>query len=660
MGANDKIVDTGIAEDLLDLISELTPAESKVFAALFNGMNCPPLRWMDEWADAEYILPEGTSSEYGLWRTSRFPFLREILRCLSPASRCAAVSVLKASQLGFTECAKIAMGYYAAEDPKPVMYTQKTKEDVEEFSKLKLQPTIEACPSLRERFAQHRSSNGNNSLLMKTYPGGFLSLSGANTANAVSSKSIAILLLDEIDRYALNVQENGDPISLAIRRTSNFPNHKIFAFTTPAILETSRIMKLYKAGDQRVFYLPCPHCNASAPTAQEFELGDRILHGTYWPLEWKNIKWENRDPKTAAHLCTECGCLVEEHFKTWMLERGVWVAQNPKSVDQKPGDLDVEEVSFSINSLYSPLGFYSWRQAVQEFLTATEENDDTKLQAFVNTVLGECWSLAGKGVAASALEDRLEVYSKDNTFDVPAGAVILTAGADVQLDRIECEIVAWGPGEESWSIDYVVLWGDTEQDQVWQELDMVLRRMYKHESGRMMNIAASCVDSGNNSKQVYRFVKGREYRRIFAIKGDDGWGKGELRRPLKPHKEYGIWLFILFVDELKSKIYSQLRIQTPGPGYCHFPAKPEYDNNYFKMLTAESLREKTVNSQRVLYWYKPDKARNEALDCRVYAKAALKILRVDLKQLADHGVLMRNFQTQKTQSKGTRVLSRGL
>lgn len=657
--------DPEIQEDLNDLASELGPAEGKLFAQLFESMRCPPQRWIDEWADAEYFLPEGTSSEYGTWRTDRFPFLREPMRCLSPASPCREVDAIKGAQLGFTELSKIIMAYTVAENPQPLLYTQKTKDDVEEFSKMKLQPTLEACPTVASKIAQHRSSTGNNSILLKTFPGGFIALGGANTANSVSSKSIGILLCDELDRYSTNVQANGDPVDLAIRRTANYPDHKIFRFTTPAILETSRIDKSFKAGDQRHLYLPCPHCNASAPTWDVFELGDREVVGTYFELTWDRIKYINDDPETAACLCDKCGCLIEEHYKSWMLERALWIPHNPAKPDQKPGDLTVRHASFTISALYSPFGFFSWKDAVRQWLEAMKENDETKLQVFVNTVLGQGWSLAGKGVAANSLEERKTPYSSDGSYQVPGAAVVLTAGADVQPDRIECEVVAWGAGEQSWSVDYVVLWGDTDQDQIWQEFDMMLKRAYRHASGRTMFITAACVDSGYNATKVYKFVLGRESRRIFAVKGDEGWGKGEIQRPLKPHKDYKIWLFRVFVDEMKRKVYSNLRIPTPGPGYCNFPQKPEYDVNYFKMLTVETLREKVVNSNKVLYWYKPEKARNEALDCRVYARAALLIIKVDLDQMAAANVVLGGtMQAPANRPQNNhprqRVLSRGI
>lgn len=643
-------IDPAIAQDVLDLLDSVGVAELKVLQAFCAAMVVPAHLDADDWADAEYFLPEGTSSEYGQWRTSRFPFLREILKVLSPASPTREITVIKGSQLGFTEVAKILMCYTIAHAPQPMLYIQKGLTDVEDFSKMKLQPTIEACETVAARVNQHRSSKGNNSILLKTFPGGFIALGGANTANSLRSKSIGYLIADELDSFKANVQEEGDPVDLAIRRCANFPNHKIYRLTTPTIAETSRIKRSFEAGDQRYYYLPCPHCNASADKT-----------GTYFTLSWDIIKWVGKDHTTAQCLCKSCGCLIDEHYKSWMLENGEWRAHKPHKPDQLPGNITVPHASFHISALYSPLGFFSWADAVEMFIRATDEKDQNKLRVFVNTVLGEGFSVTGKGVASSMLEQRKETYSKDGSFQAPRGVCIIVAGADVQLDRIEVEVVGWGAKEESWSIEYAVFWGDTEQDQVWQEFDFFLQKTYQHETGRTMNIAATCVDSSNNSKKVYAFVKGKDFRRIFAIKGDDGWGRGLIKRPLHAHKEYGIWLFAVYVDEMKSKVYSDLRITNPGPKYCHFPDRPEYDENYFKMLTAESLRMKRVNTVDVMYWHLPEKARNEALDCRNYAIAALTILKVDLDRLAAENILVSNFQQPRVKKPiRRRVISKGI
>ena len=603
---------------------------------------CPPQKLdLDEWSDKYRVLPEGTSSEHGQWRTDRFPFLREIMKCLSPSSRVKFIDVMKGSQLGFTELMINWMLYTIDHDPAPFLYIQKTLDDVQDFSDQKLQPSIDSCETTKAKVTHARSSDGPNKKRMKSFAGGFLALGGANSASSLRSRSIGRLGLDEVDSYKRNIQGEGDPLLLAERRTSNFPDSKIYRVSTPGVDEISRIKTLYELGDQRKYYVPCPHCNASADKTN-----------TYFTIEWKNILWEEGKPHTAHLVCTTCGCEIGEHHKPWMLEYGEWRAENPQCKDQAAGDIDFERVSFHINALYSPLGFFSWASAAGMWIEANKAKDKEQLKVFVNTVLGETWSETGKGVSHEFVQQRVEVYSPANTFDVPAGAFIITAGADVQDDRIECEVVAHGANNETWSLDYKVFTGDTEQDQVWGEFDLFLMKTYRHQTGVIMNIAGAAVDSGHRSKKVYAFCKAREFRRIFPTKGRGGWGQGNLKRPTKPHAEYGVWLFTLFVDELKLSFYSRLRETKPGPQYCHFPYRPEvYNEHYFKMLTAETLRTVREKGRRVLKWEMAPGTRNEALDCRVYAMATIDILQVDVNQLAAMNVLLSNQQAAPRKKK---------
>lgn len=549
-----------------------------------------------EWSDKKRVLPKTSSSESGPWRTERFPYLKEIMYEMSPQSAKQEVVVMGGSQTGKTEGAAInPMLYYIDHVPSPILYVQKTIEVMKRFSKQRLGPSIDLLPSIIKKVGDVKSRDGDNNTFQKSFPGGFLVLGGSNSAASLRSMPMAILLLDEIDSFVTDIQGEGDPVQLAVKRTTNFPKRKIAYISTPNIKETSRIEPLFLSGDQRWYHVPCPDC------------------GGFQVIRWKNLVWVDDDPSTVKLACIHCGSLISESHKTEMLTKGKWIADNPGA----------RRASFHISALYSPIGFYSWQQAVEDFLEADRERNQEKLKVWTNTVVGETWTMTGKYIENSAVERRREDYPKD--VDVPAGALILTAGVDVQADRIEVEIVGWGKDLESWGIDYARFMGDTEGDQVWEDLDKYLLRYWKHESGKMMNVACAAVDSGHVARRVYKFVEQREFRRIFAVKGNDGWGKGLIDRP-KTRTKDGIWLFTAWVDELKSKVYSSLSLAQKGPNFSHYPKKPCFDKGYFQMLTAERQEIRWVGAHRKLVWVLPAGRRNESLDCRCYAIAALNIL----------------------------------
>lgn len=576
-------------------------AKSPLFAAFARALAPAPPLTLTEWSDKKRQLSGVASHEEGQWRTSRFPFLKRIQDLLSPQDPTQQIVVMKGAQLGFTELALNWMYYTIDYAPAPMLYVQKTLEDVNVFVKQRFAPALEAMSWIAEKIGFVKTGGkgrtGGDSSRTKIFPGGMLRFGGANSASSLRSMPIQNLCLDEEDSYEQDIQNEGSPSELAIRRTSNFPNRKIYRISTPTLKETSVIEPLFEQGTKERFYIPCPHCR----------------NMDY--IRWSNIKWEKGSndftPMNVSLLCENCGTLIEERHKTWMLARGKWIAENP----------DAEYASFHISSLYSPYGFFSWRDAVKMFLRATKNHDDALLKAFINTVLGETWSESSVTIKASRLEERKEDYNTD----VPSPVVVLTCGTDVQKDRIECEVVGWSRNLESWSIDYRVFIGDTERSAVWEQFDMYLQKQWQHGSGQMIPIAITAVDSGFRTKVVYEFCKMRFHRNIFPCKGVDGWGKGYLDRP-KTMNKYGVWAFKSYVDEIKSKIYSNLQIEEHGPGYCHFPRKEVYNTAYFRQLTAERMETVYSGGRYKARWVLPKGRRNEALDCRGQAIAALTIL----------------------------------
>lgn len=567
---------------------------SQFFTSFARALAPKPPLTVDEWSDESRILPEIAAHEAGLWRTSRFPFLRRIMQLLSPSDPTQQIVVMKGAQLGFTECSLNWMFYTIDYSPAPMLYVQKTLVDMGVFVKQRFDPSLLEMPSIAKRVGTtSRGRSSGDTATIKIFSGGMIRFGGANSASSLRSMPIERLTLDEEESYDADIKEEGSPSELAIRRTANFPNRKIYRLSTPKIKETSVIEPLFEGGTKERFYVPCPHCG----------------HMDY--IKWSNIKWENDDPSTAILMCEECGVLIEERYKTYMLEHGEWRAENPSA----------PYPSFHISSLYSPFGFYRWSQAVDLFLRAVKDNDKALLKAFVNTVLGETYSESGQEIVASVIEGRKESYSAD----VPEGVLVLTGSADIQKDRIETEIVGWGHGMESWGIDYTVLMGNTEKPDIWQQLDLYLNRVWRTHTGSLLGISIAALDSGFLTKLVYEFCRLREHRNIFPVKGDEGWGHGYIDRPMRKNK-YGVWPFRAFSDEIKSKLYSYLKVSEPGPGYCHFPKKDCYNVNYFKQLTSEYLDKKWIDGKYRLKWMLPQGRRNEALDNRMLGIAALNIL----------------------------------
>jgi phage terminase large subunit GpA-like protein len=572
----------------------------------------PPRLTVSQWADANRIL-DNTSPEPGPWRTDRTPFLREIMDSLSPSAPCERVVFVKSAQCGGTEVLLNTCGYLMHHAPAPTLLVQPSVEMAKRFSKQRLDALIEHTPALRERVRDPRSRDSGNTILMKEFDGGVLVLTGANSAVGLRSLPAKYVLADELDGWLADADNEGDPFQLAVKRTVAFGSQrKILAVSTPTLEGLSRIEALYKTSDQRRYFVPCLRC------------------GHYQVLAWSNVTWEKDRPETARYRCEACEALIENWQKTEMLARGEW---RPMAAG------DGKTRGYHISALYAPVGWPSWGELAAEFLEARKSRET--LQVFCNTVWGECW----KDEAALPL-DADALYSRREPFgaEVPMGACLLTAGADVQGDRIEVEIVGWGDGEESWSVGYHVLYGDTGQPEVWCDLDRLLLRQWRHESGLELPIAAACVDAGFEMAQVLEFCRPRLNRKVYAIKGAAGFGKPVWPRRASKGVHRGEF-FMIGSDTAKERVYGKLRVNLPGPGYCHFPLDRERD--WFDMLTAERIKTRTVHGRAERYFQKPDGVRNEALDSRAYATAGLHALYMSGFKLADQAARMKAMVSGK-------------
>lgn len=542
---------------------------------------------VSEWADEYRMVSADDSAEPGSWSTSRAEFQRGIMDAMSdPAVE--TVVFMKGSQVGWTAMLGNALGYFAHQDPSPVLMVQPTVEMAEAWSKERLAPMIRDTPVLSGLFSDPKSRDSNNTLRLKQFHGGYVAIIGANAPAGLASRPIRIVLADEIDRYPVSAGTEGDPLKLASKRQTTFWNRKTLVGSTPTVKGASPIEREYKRSDMRRFIVPCPHCGEKAP------------------LRWEQVKWDKVDgdhrPETACYQCEHCGTLWTDAERWEAVSRGEWVATAPfRGI-----------AGFHLSQLYSP--WVKLSDMAQEFLEA--QADPELLKVFVNTGLGETWEEKAEEVEAAGLKTHVETYGPQ---DLPEGVHFATAGVDVQGDRLEVEVVGWGQGDETWGVAYEVLYGDPAQAAVWTALDELLLEKFWTTEGRLVRVRAACIDTGgHHAAQAIAFARTRLARRIYPIKGAAGPRPVWPKRASKANTKDNIW--IVGVDTAKDAIYGRFKIAEPGPGYCHLPA--EYDDAWFEQATAETVVTRFKEGRPYRVWTLPKGRRNEALDCRVYALAA--------------------------------------
>lgn len=594
---------------MLLLMAMVVPAGEAALAEMLGSVARawapPPRLTVSQWADAHRRLsPEG-ASEPGPWRTERTPYLREIMDAISDPE-IERVVVQSSSQVGKTEVLLNAIGYHMDVAPCPMLLVYPTEGTAEDFSKERLAPMLRDTPVLQGKVSE-RTRDGANTILKKLFPGGVLTLVGANAPAGLASKPIKIVLFDEVDRFDDSAGDEGDPVDLATKRTLTFWDRKIVEVSTPGIKGISRIEKEFIATDQRRYFMPCPHC-------EEFI---RFM--------WGCVDWKGRPAEEAVYVCHLCGGIITDADKPEMLERGVWLPTWQDNPDT-PAPPKANVRGFHLNELYAPWTNTTFGAIASNHVKAVRDGARA-LQVWVNTSLGETWEEEGESVDGKALYNRREEWNGK----VPQGAAVLVAGVDVQKDRLELEVVGWGIEQESWSVDYRILLGDTEQPDVWEQLDRALLEPYEHESGHVLTVAAAGVDTGYRTQKVHDFCLPRWSRRIYALKGMSGPGRPLITRPAKP-KRGKCPLFTVGTDTAKDSLYARLGRQETGPGYCHFPM--ERTEEYFEQLTVEKQITKWDKGHAKRVWMKPAGARNEALDCRVYAMAALAILNPNVAEIA--------------------------
>lgn len=580
---------------------------------------------MSQWADANRILSSESSAEPGRWSTDRNPMMRECMDAYNDP-RIHTIVLMTSSQVGKSETLNNILGYAIHINPGPCMFIQPTLDRMKDYSKKRIAPMLRDTPALNSVMVSNGERDGDDTIFSKAFVGGHLSMVGANSSSALASQPIRDILADEVDRYPRDVDDEGDPLSLAVVRTTTFSNRKIIVTSTPTVKNESRIEEEFENSDKRFYMVPCPHCDE------------------YQRLVWKDSKGQNRliwetDPgnpemvTSVNYVCVN-GCVIENHNKSEMFARGEWQATAPFN----------GVAGFHLNALYSV--WLSWKELAERFIKSKKSVETLKV--FVNTMLGETWDVNNEKSDIEGIEDRCTSnkcahLSMMEDVEVPAGALIITAGVDTQPNRLECEIVAWGAGEESWSLDYQIIYGDTSQPAPWIELKEILMREWVCERTTWdglplkRRITAMGIDSGgHNSQDVYNFVRANgSMNRVFAVHGLPRGEKAIISRPSKVAP--GIFTRGVGTNIAKDAIFAHLKLTKPGEGYCHFPQG--YPDEYFKQLTSEKkvrkLKKFDKNDPhgRSQWTYKKIRPRNEALDCRVYAYAMLHLLQVSFENL---------------------------
>jgi len=601
-----------------------------VVVRVYAHFDPPPDITVSEWAIRNRVLPKGTTSRPGPFRPEKFQV--EMMNViLDPLIH--EVVIQKSTQVGYSDAVlNNICGYYVDADPKPIMLVQPTIDNAKDYGKKRITPMIESCPALRNKIKPPTSRRAGNTLALKEFPGGFLKLTGANSGAGLRSDPVPVVLFDEVDGYPIDVDGEGDPIAIGTRRTDGFADWKIVKGSTPAKPKgVSPIERDFLRSDMRRFYVPCPYCGKKQ--ALWWKDPESKTYRLFYSVDADG----QVDSASVGYKCAGCDRCIPEGFKQQMLDAGEWIAEFPC----RP------IAGFHINALYSPWR-ENWAALAQEWHEANQEHNPEKLKAFINLRLGETWEEQGDSVEAITLRGRLEPYAAE----VPDGVGILTAAVDVQSDRLECVVKGWGAREESWLIAYQQVFGDPGQEQVWNELDSFLLSTWEHVSGQPVRISCTMIDSGGlHTDSVYRFVRARQPRRVFALKGSSEAGKDILGK-FSTNNQYRVKLWLIGTDTAKDRIFARMRVPGPGPGYMHLPDFIE--DEYLAQLTSEKAVRRYRRGKGTIREYIKTRARNEALDLEVYALAALYVLgHATIRRLGDLAAELREPPASRPAASGS-------
>ena len=616
-----------------------------------------------DWADKFRKLAKSAGSTSGSWRTSTVEIARgPMLAVTEPGVH--VITGMVCTQLMKTALIENTVGYFMHLDPCPQLLVQPKDEAVEAFSKERIGPLIKATPVLRGLVGSKKTRSSEETLTYKAYPGGFLAMVGAGSPDNLARRPVRNTYYDEVDKYV--VTREGDAIGLGDERQATFPQYLSLRVCSPTIEGESRIHTSYLDGDQRQASVACPHC------------GHRNFLEFFRHVDWhKDYNDQGvviaHHPKTAAILCEACGvpwsegerlkavsgptasvrwhqtkpfyCCGKHHepladyeaawkapeeqrpadpvalvWDWWEGDR--WAVYRARCPDCGTWAVDNEHASFTAGKVFSPWPKDAPPKQAKKWLDMKDDPDQRVI--FDNTQRGQPHRRAlSKNLTAEALAARAEIWAAD----VPDGVGLITVGGDTQDDRVELEFVGWGRNEESWSLAYVVIEGDTSQLATWERVDQQLLRTFRRADGREFSVEAACLDSGGHrTNEVYAFAKARLGRKVWAIKGASE--RGGKRAPVWPsvkptnRKKSQFRPISIGTNAAKDTLRGRLGVETPGPGYMHFDARRELA--WYEQLIVEQLKMKVMAGVRITFWDCPKGKANEGTDCRVYAYAALQ------------------------------------
>lgn len=585
---------------------------NKCIAKVLAGIKPPENLTVAQWADKNRRLTSESSAEVGKWRTSRTPYMLEILTSFTDPL-VEHIVVVAASQVGKSEVINNMIGYCIDQDPGPILFVQPTIDDAKKYSEMRIAPMIRETKCLRNKIADPKTRDSANTKRQKSFPGGVLVLTGSNVPHDLCSMPIRYLFGDERDRWAKSAGSEGDPWGLATARTRTFYNRKLVEVSTPTIKGASPIDDSYRLGTMERWKTKCPHCEK------------------YSEIKFEDIRFEYEstmngdnkifDIKKIWYTCPECGGISDEN--TIKQQPARWEAEAPEAKALH------KTRSFWLTAWVSP--WATWKSIILQFLQAG--TDSAKLQVVYNTQFGQLWENRGDMDSEEDVLARREEYDAE----IPDRVLVLTCGVDTQDDRLEYEVVGHGRFGETWGIKYGVIPGRPDTDEVWEQLDDVIDKRYSFKNGTKIKISLTFVDEGGHfTQEVRKKCRERFNKRVFAIKGISGNRDIPYTAPPKKMKiviegqEIGsVWIYEIGVNAGKQKIVDNLRVKSPGPKYCHFPRRDDYGKTYFKKLMSEHLvyREDLKNPWQ---WEKiPGHERNEAFDIRNYNLAACQQLDPD-------------------------------
>lgn len=584
-----------------EIAAALAPAYAIVRAAWARGLAPDTERTVDQWADASrYVAAESGSPYPGKWITDRVPYTRAVMQAMSLSHPCRRVTFAKSAQTAGSECGLNLLGQIMAETPAPVMVMLPSIDEAGAYNRLKLQPMIDATPAVRSRVRNIVSRDETSSTTtFKRFAGGYLQIVGANSSKNLQMRSARVAIREEVSEYPFDVDGRGDPMLLLEERLQAFSGReKIIDISTPGLEGTCRVTKLYDQSSKGRYLVPCPHCH------------------TGQVLDFKNLRWD-LGKELAEYACAHCGTLIAGHHKPAMIAAGEWVHDWP--------DLVESHVGFHINALYSP--FLTWLDVARKFEAARA---DGNLKVFTQQQLGLAFKEQGEApdhARLHATRDRDRQLKR-----LPPEALWLTGAADVQGDRIEWDVYAWGPGLTCWLIDTGIIVGQPTDEATWRQLTEVADRRYTDSRGRTWPVDAFGCDSGYMSQAVYRWAAhdSAPTGRRYALDGQGRPSLPALGTPKKidvahdGRKIGAVLLWPVGTHSLKLAHYAAIRRTLAPPpsdgtiqrGLLNLPGV--VDEDYCRQLTAEFLYQPAKGKPE---WRVITGTRNERLDTAVYARA---------------------------------------